>query len=159
MRRVNISLDTLDPDMFREITRRGDFDKVIRGINAAQEAGLFDDEIVPVEVKGRKGSVTVTKDEHPRPGTTVEQLAGLTPVRIKADPEATVTAGNASGQNDGASACIVATTEMVEKYGLRPFGRLKTWAVAGVQRQGTRGSTPPPIPRPCYSVGYRWGWR
>ncbi|MCP1337043.1 acetyl-CoA C-acetyltransferase [Hyphomicrobiales bacterium FT118] len=100
---------------------------------AAQEGGLFDDEIIPVEVKGRKGSVTVTKDEHPRPGTTVEQLAGLTPVRIKADPEATVTAGNASGQNDGASACIVATAEMVEKYGLRPFGRLKSWAVAGVQ--------------------------
>src|SRR5690606_21284846 len=75
----------------------------------------------------------ITTDEHPRADTTLESLAALRPVRQKLDPEATVTAGNASGQNDGAAACIVTTPEKAEALGLRPFGRLVSWAVAGVE--------------------------
>lgn len=100
---------------------------------AAMNNGVFAEEIVPVEVKTRKGVVSVDKDEHPRPETTMETLAGLRPVRLKVDAEATVTAGNASGQNDGAAACIVTTPEIAVKYGLRPYGRLVNWAVAGVE--------------------------
>jgi len=72
-------------------------------------------------------------DEHPRPETTMETLTSLTPVRIKADPESTVTAGNASGQNDAAAACIVTTPEKAAALGLKPLGRLVSWAVAGVE--------------------------
>lgn len=99
---------------------------------AAQNEGRFDDEIVPVTVKGRKGDVVVDRDEHPRPDTTMESLGKLRAVLGRSDPEATVTAGNASGQNDGASVCIVTTAEMAEKLGLRPLARLISWAVAGV---------------------------
>jgi acetyl-CoA C-acetyltransferase len=98
---------------------------------AAQAAGRFAEEIIPVSVKTRKGVEVVAKDEHPRADVTVESLAALKPVLGRFDPAATVTAGNASGQNDAASVCIVATREMVEKYGLRPYGRLVNWAVAG----------------------------
>jgi acetyl-CoA C-acetyltransferase len=100
---------------------------------AAQQSGRFGDEIVGVEVKGRKGVQTVTVDEHPRADTTMEMLAGLTPVRLKHDAESTVTAGNASGQNDGAAACIVTTPEKAAALGLKPLGRLVNWAVAGVE--------------------------
>ena len=100
---------------------------------AAMNNGVFAEEIVPVDVKTRKGVISVDKDEHPRPDTTMETLSGLRPVRLKVDAEATVTAGNASGQNDGAAACIVTTPEIAAKYGLRPFGRLVNWAVAGVE--------------------------
>ena len=99
----------------------------------AQQSGRFADEIVPVPVKGRKGLQNVTVDEHPRPETTMEMLTSLTPVRIKADPESTVTAGNASGQNDAAAACIVTTPEKAAALGLKPLGRLVSWAVAGVE--------------------------
>lgn len=99
---------------------------------AAQEGGLFDEEIVPVAVRERKGERIVTKDEHPRAETTVETLVGLRPILAGSDPEATVTAGNASGQNDGASACIVTTAEKAAELGLRPYARLRSWAVAGV---------------------------
>jgi len=100
---------------------------------AAQQSGRFADEIVPVPVNGRKGVQSVAVDEHPRAETTMEMLAGLTPVRQKQDPESTVTAGNASGQNDGAAACIVTTPEKAAALGLRPLGRLVSWAVAGVE--------------------------
>jgi acetyl-CoA C-acetyltransferase len=99
---------------------------------AAQDEGLFDDEVVPIEVPGRGGPTTEARDEHPRRDTTLERLASLNPVMTAADPEATVTAGNSSGQNDGASACIVTTSETAERLGLRPLGRLVSWAVAGV---------------------------
>ena len=98
---------------------------------AAQRAGIFAEEIVPVSVPGRRGDTVVDADEHPRPATTVESLAALRPLMGRADPAATVTAGNASGQNDGASVCIVTTPDMAEKHGLRPFARLLSWAVAG----------------------------
>jgi acetyl-CoA C-acetyltransferase len=99
---------------------------------AAMEDGRFAQEIVPVTLKSRKGDIVIDKDEHARPGTTVEKLAALTPIRIKQDPESTVTAGNASGQNDGASACIVTTREIAEREGLKPMARLKSWSLAGV---------------------------
>jgi acetyl-CoA C-acetyltransferase len=99
---------------------------------AAMEDGRFAQEIVPVTLKSRKGDIVVDKDEHARPGTTVEKLATLTPIRLKQDPDATVTAGNASGQNDGASACIVTTREIAEREGLKPMARLKSWSLAGV---------------------------
>jgi acetyl-CoA C-acetyltransferase len=98
---------------------------------AAQAAGRFVDEIIPVVVKGRKGDQTIDHDEHPRPDVTVESLGALKPILGRSDPAATVTAGNASGQNDAASVCIVATREMAQRHGLRVFGRLLTWAVAG----------------------------
>ena len=75
----------------------------------------------------------VTEDEHPRPGTTLEVLARLTPVLITLDSGATVTAGNSSGQNDGAAMCVVTTRPEADKRGLRPLLRLLTWAVAGVE--------------------------
>ena len=99
---------------------------------AAQQNGSFAQEIAPVTVKGRKGDTVFDTDEHPRPETTMESLGKLKPILGSKDPEATVTAGNASGQNDGASVCIVASREAVEKYGLKPFGKMVSWAVAGV---------------------------
>jgi len=102
---------------------------------AAQAAGFFADEIVPVPVKTRKGVQAVAVDEHPRADTTLEMLAGLAPVRLKQDAQATVTAGNASGQNDGAAACIVTTPQKAAALGLKPLGRLVAWAVAGVEPQ------------------------
>jgi acetyl-CoA C-acetyltransferase len=101
---------------------------------AAQAAGLFDDELVPVTVPGRRGSadVVVERDEHPQPDSTLEKLAALRPVRLRTDPQATVTAGNASGQNDGAAMCLVTTLEEAQRRGLRPLLALRSWAVAGV---------------------------
>jgi acetyl-CoA C-acetyltransferase len=100
---------------------------------AAQEAGRFDDEIVPVEVTDRRGASTVVdRDEHPRADTSLESLARLRPVLHRQDPEATVTAGNASGQNDGAAACLVTTRAIADQLGLTPMARLVSWAVAGV---------------------------
>jgi acetyl-CoA C-acetyltransferase len=110
---------------------------------AAQEAGRFDDEIIPVTVPGRKGDTVVTKDEHPRPDSSLETLGRLKPIMGKADPAATVTAGNASGQNDGASACIVTHPDEAERLGLRPLARLVSWAVAGVPPR-TMGIGPVP---------------
>ena len=100
---------------------------------AAHDEGRFADEIVPVVVPGRTGEVTVDRDEHPRPDISLEALAALKPVRRSLDPDSTVTAGNASGQNDGAAACIVTTRERADELGLRPLARLVTWAAAGVE--------------------------
>jgi acetyl-CoA C-acetyltransferase len=100
---------------------------------AAQEKGIFDDEIVPVTVHGRKGDTVVSADEHPRPDTTLESLGKLRPVMLRSDAEATVTAGNSSGQNDGASVCLVTYPEKAAELGLRPLARLRAWAVAGVE--------------------------
>jgi acetyl-CoA C-acetyltransferase len=99
---------------------------------AAQQAGLFKDEIVPVTVRGRRGDTVVDADEHPRADTSLESLGQLRPVMLAQDPESTVTAGNSSGQNDGASACLVTTAEFAAAQGLRPLARLRSWAVAGV---------------------------
>lgn len=99
----------------------------------AQETGAFAEEIVPVTVPQRKGDpIVVDTDEHVRPGTKVESLAKLRPVMGKQDDAATVTAGNASGQNDGAAAMIVTTRAKAEELGLTPSVKLVGWAVAGV---------------------------
>ncbi len=95
----------------------------------AQEAGFFAEEIVPVTIRGRKGDTLVEHDEHPRPDTTLEALARLKPVN---GPERTVTAGNASGVNDGAAALVLASAEAVEKHGLTPRARVLGMASAGV---------------------------
>lgn len=100
---------------------------------AAHDAGRFADEIVPVTVPGRRGKpdTVVDRDEHPRADITAEQLAALRAIRLKVDAESTVTAGNASGQNDGAAMCIVTTRSEAEKRGLTPLLALRSWAVTG----------------------------
>ncbi|MWA02405.1 acetyl-CoA C-acyltransferase [Actinomadura sp. LD22] len=98
----------------------------------AQDRGAFADEIVPVTVPGRKGDTVVDADEHPRRDVSLEKLASLRPVMGRDDPEATVTAGNASGQNDGAAACLVTTPEFAAEHGLRPLARVVSTATAGV---------------------------
>ena len=100
---------------------------------SADQQGRFSDEIIPVTVPGRKGDIEVLKDESIRPETTIEGLAALKPIRLGVDGESTVTAGNASTQNDGASACIVASAAAVAKYDLKPLARLISWAIAGVE--------------------------
>ncbi|ASJ73448.1 Acetyl-CoA acetyltransferase [Granulosicoccus antarcticus IMCC3135] len=102
-----------------------------RAINA-QKNGTFDEEIIPIVVKTRKSEETITKDEHPRPEATVESLGKLKALRQSIDPKSTVTAGNASGQNDGGAACIVTTKAKADELGLKAYGRLVSWAVAGV---------------------------
>ncbi|OOL28700.1 acetyl-CoA acetyltransferase [Rhodococcus rhodochrous] len=111
---------------------------------AAQQDGVFAQEIVPVTVPQRKGDpLVVDTDEHPRADTSVESLAKLRPIRGRIDPESTVTAGNASGQNDGAALAIVTTAEKAAQLGLRPLARLASWAVAGVPPR-TMGIGPVP---------------
>lgn len=100
--------------------------------SAATKEGKFKDELVPVTIKSRKGETVFDTDEHIRHDATAEGLSGLRPIMGRTDPEATVTAGNASGQNDAAAACIVTTMEKAEKLGLKPLGRLKSWGLAGV---------------------------
>ncbi len=96
---------------------------------AAQKAGRFKDEIVPVKIAGRRGETIVDTDEHPKHGTTVEVLAKLRPAF---DKNGTVTAGNASGINDGAAAVVLMTAEAAAKRGVRPLARIVSWATAGV---------------------------
>lgn len=98
----------------------------------AQRTGVFSEEIIPVTIPQRRGSVVLDIDEHPRSDATIETLASLKAIRAGVDPDSTVTAGNASGQNDGASAAIVCTPKVAERHGLAPFARLASWAVAGV---------------------------
>jgi 3-oxoadipyl-CoA thiolase len=95
----------------------------------AQQSGFFAEEIVPVVIKGKKGETVVDTDEHPRADTTAEALAKLKPVN---GPDKTVTAGNASGVNDGAAAMILASAEAVQKYGLKPRAMVLGMASAGV---------------------------
>jgi acetyl-CoA C-acetyltransferase len=99
---------------------------------AAQESGVFAEEIVPVSVKSRGDERLIERDEHPRSDTTLERLGNLRALMARADPEATVTAGNASSQNDAAAVCIVTHPEKAAELGLQPLARLVTWAVAGV---------------------------
>jgi len=109
----------------------------------ATEAGRFADEIIPVVVPTRQGEVVVERDEHIRPDSTVEKLARLRPVLGRDDPDATVTAGNASGQNDGAAICIVTHPARADALGLRPLARLVSWGVGGVA-PATMGIGPVP---------------
>jgi acetyl-CoA C-acetyltransferase len=99
---------------------------------AAQKDGIFAEEIIPVAVRTRHGEELIDTDEHPRADTSVDSLSKLKPVLLAEDPEATVTAGNASGQNDAASMCVVTTREKAAEHGLRPLVRMVSWGVAGV---------------------------
>ena len=96
---------------------------------AAQASGAFDDEIAPVSLPGKKGDVLFSRDEHARPETTVETLARLRPAFR---PDGLITAGNASGINDGAGAVLIASREAAERHGWAPLARLVAWGVAGV---------------------------
>lgn len=98
----------------------------------AQDRGVFAEEIVPVRISTGKGEVVVDTDEHPRRDISRAALAALRPVMGGEDAGATVTAGNASGQNDGAAACLVTTPEFAAEHGLRPLARVVSTAVAGV---------------------------
>jgi acetyl-CoA acetyltransferase family protein len=99
-----------------------------RRAKAAQDAGRLADEIVPVEVKGKKGATLFAADEHPRPDTTPEKLASLKPVF---KPDGIVTAGNASGIGDGAAMVVLAPAETARRRGLEPLGRLVSWGLHG----------------------------
>ena len=110
---------------------------------AAQKAGRFDDEIVPVTYSTRKGDVTVDTDEHPRHGTTLDDLAKLRPAF---DRDGTVTAGNASGINDGAAALVLMTADEAEARGITPLARIVSWAQVGVD-PAIMGSGPIPASR------------
>lgn len=112
---------------------------------AAMREGRFKDEIIGIEIPATRKTPAriVDEDEHPRPNTTIEILQKLTPVRAKIDPKSTVTAGNSSGQNDGASMSIITTRENADKLGLQPYLRLVTWAHAGVPPR-TMGIGPVP---------------
>ena len=110
---------------------------------AAQKAGRFKDEIVPVKITTRKGEVVVDSDEHPKHGTTLEALMKL---RAAFDKNGTVTAGNASGINDGGAAVVLMSAEEASRRGIKPLARIVSWATAGVD-PAIMGSGPIPASR------------
>jgi acetyl-CoA C-acetyltransferase len=118
---------------------------------AAQKADRFADEIVPVTIKTRKGDIEVAVDEHPKHGTTAESLGKL---RAAFDKEGTVTAGNASGINDGAAAVVVMSGEEAEKRGITPLAKIVSWATCGVD-PSIMGTGPIPASRLALE---RAGW-
>jgi acetyl-CoA C-acetyltransferase len=119
---------------------------------AAQKAGRFKDEIAPFTVKTRKGDIVVDQDEYIRPGTTLEALAKLKPAFSK---DGTVTAGSASGINDGAGAVVLMTAEEAKRRGLTPLARIASWATAGVD-PAIMGSGPIPASRKALEKA---GWK
>ncbi|MDH3411830.1 MAG: acetyl-CoA C-acyltransferase, partial [Gammaproteobacteria bacterium] len=118
---------------------------------AAQKANRFQEEIVPVTIKTRKGDVVVNKDEHPKQGVTAEGLGALRPAFQK---DGTVTAGNASGINDGAAAIVLMSADDAKKRGVEPLARIVSWATAGVD-PSIMGSGPIPASRAALE---RAGW-
>lgn len=114
------------------VTRQEADEVALRSQQRAKQAwdeGRFEVEVAPIPVKTRKGEVLFNTDEHMRPETTLEVLAGLRPYFRK---DGLVTAGNASGIGDGAAACVVASRAWAERNGLKPIGRLVSWGIAGV---------------------------
>jgi acetyl-CoA C-acetyltransferase len=118
---------------------------------AAQKAGRFADEIVPVEVPSRKGPVLFKDDEYPRHGTTVDSLKALKPAF---DKNGSVTAGNASGINDGAAAVVLCSSRKLKELGLKPLARIRAFASAGVDPK-YMGMGPVPASKRCLA---RAGW-
>jgi acetyl-CoA C-acetyltransferase len=118
---------------------------------AAQKEGRFAEEIVPVTIKTRKGEVVVDTDEYPKHGTSVESLGKLRPAF---DKEGTVTAGNASGINDGAAVAVLMSGEEAERRGVKPLGRVVSWATAGVD-PAIMGTGPIPASRKALAKA---GW-
>ena len=122
-----------------------------RKAGEAMAAGRFKDEIAPVTVKTRKGEVVVSQDEYPKPDTTAEVLGKLRPAFNK---EGTVTAGNASGINDGAAAVVVMSAEEARRRGITPLARIVSWATAGVD-PSIMGTGPIPASRKALAKA---GW-
>jgi acetyl-CoA C-acetyltransferase len=119
---------------------------------AAMKAGKFKDEIVPFTISTRKGDIIVSDDEYPRHGTTIDALTKLKPAFSK---EGTVTAGNASGINDGAAAIVLMTAAEAAKRGLTPLARIASWATAGVD-PSVMGTGPIPSSRKALEKA---GWK
>lgn len=119
---------------------------------AAQKAGRFKDEIVPVTISTRKGDIVVDTDEYPRHGATIEAMAKLKPAFSK---DGTVTAGNASGINDGAAALVIMTAGEAARRGLTPLARIASWATAGVD-PAIMGTGPIPATRRALEKA---GWK
>jgi 3-oxoadipyl-CoA thiolase len=117
---------------------------------AARARGFFDGEIAPVTIKDRKGDVVVSQDEHPRPDTSLDALAGLKPI-VRQD--GTVTAGNASGVNDGAAALLLASAEMVEELNLEPLARFEGGAARGVAPRVMGVGPIPAVEKLCARLG------
>jgi len=116
-----------------QITREAQDAFAVASQNKAEKAqaeGRFKEEIVPVTIKGKKGDVVVAEDEYPRKGVTPDQLTGLKPAFLR--DGGSVTAGNASGINDGAAALVLMSEKEAGKRGLKPLGRIASWAHAGV---------------------------
>jgi acetyl-CoA C-acetyltransferase len=122
-----------------------------RKAGAAMKSGRFKDEIVPVTIKGRKGDVVVSDDEYPKPDTSMEVLAKL---RAAFSKDGTVTAGNASGINDGAAAVVVMSAAEAAKRGITPMARIVSWATAGVD-PSIMGTGPIPASRKALAKA---GW-
>jgi len=118
---------------------------------AAQKAGKFKDEIIPFEIASKKGSVVFDTDEFIKPGVTIDSLAGLRPAFAK---DGTVTAGNASGINDGAAAVIMMSAKKAEQLGLKPLARIKAYSSAGVDPT-IMGMGPVPASQLCLKKA---GW-
>jgi len=136
------------------VTREEQDEFAVRSQNkaeAAQKAGRFRDEIVPYEVPSRKGPVMFADDEYPRHGATVEAMKGLKPAF---DKNGSVTAGNASGINDGAAAVVLASSRKAKELGLKPIARIKAFASAGVDPK-YMGMGPVPASKRCLA---RAGW-
>ncbi|MBV8684112.1 MAG: acetyl-CoA C-acetyltransferase [Caulobacteraceae bacterium] len=119
---------------------------------AAQKAGRFSDEILPVTIKGRKGDTVVDQDEYIRHGVTYESVSGLRPAFTK---DGTVTAANASGINDGAAALVLMTADEAARRGLKPLARIASWAHAGVEPE-IMGTGPIPATRKALEKA---GWK
>jgi acetyl-CoA C-acetyltransferase len=120
---------------------------------AAMKAGKFKDEIAPVTIAGRKGDVVVSEDEYPKHGTTAESLAKLRPAFVR--DNGTVTAGNASGINDGAAATVLMSAAEAAKRGLTPLARIVSWATVGVD-PAIMGSGPIPASKAALAKA---GWK
>ena len=118
---------------------------------AAMESGAFADEIVPVTIKTRKGEIVIDTDEHPKPSTTIETLSSLRPAFQK---DGTVTAGNASGINDGAASIVLMSSEGAEKRDVEPLARIVSWATVGVD-PAIMGTGPIPASQKALEIA---GW-
>jgi acetyl-CoA C-acetyltransferase len=138
-----------------QLTREEQDEFALRSQNkaeAAQKAGKFKDEIVPFTVKTRKGDVVVADDEYIRHGATMDALAKLRPAF---DKDGTVTAGNASGLNDGAAAVVLMSEEEAKRRGIKPLARIASWATAGVD-PSIMGTGPIPASRRALEKA---GWK
>jgi acetyl-CoA C-acetyltransferase len=138
-----------------QITRQQQDEFAVKSQNkaeAAQKAGRFKDEIVPVTVKSRKGDIVVDSDEYPRHGTTLD---AVTKLKAAFEKDGTVTAGNASGINDGAAALVLMKASEAEKLGKTPLARIVSWAHAGVD-PSIMGTGPIPASRAALKKA---GWK